>query len=240
MNYTTQTGLLTELQCQQDFSRCGILLSQPIINDSRYDFLADIDGKIYKIQCKTARPTNEKKDAISFSSSNINGNHSKKKDYRGQIDFFYTSYKEQGYLIPVEDAGVTHKTLRLVANRKMDKEKVSWAKDYEIENVLVSKLKYEIPQYSKSREKTIKRCLKCGKEITRQATYCTKCVDKKKVDCRANKKDLKEVLRNKSFLQVGRDYNVTDNAVRRWCAEYGLPTKRIDIDKMSDSEWDAL
>ena len=240
MNYTTQTGLLTELQCQRDFSRCGILLSQPIINDSRYDFLADIDGEIYKIQCKTASPVNEKEDAIIFSSSNTTGNHSKKKDYKGQIDFFYTSYKEQGYLIPVEDAGVTQKTLRFVANKKMDDEKVAWAKDYEIENVLTSNLKSEIPQYSKPREKTARRCLKCGKEITRQATYCTKCVDKKKVDCRANKKDLKDVLRSKSFLQVGRDYNVTDRAVRRWCAEYGLPTKKRDIDDMSDSEWEAL
>ena len=107
MNYTTQTGLLTELQCQRDFSRCGILLSQPIINDSRYDFLADIDGEIYKIQCKTASPVNEKEDAIIFSSSNTTGNHSKKKDYKGQIDFFYTCYKEQGYLIHVEEVAVT-------------------------------------------------------------------------------------------------------------------------------------
>ena len=48
MNYTSQKGLLIEIQCQKKFTECGILLSQPIINDSRYDFLADINNKIYK------------------------------------------------------------------------------------------------------------------------------------------------------------------------------------------------
>ena len=66
MNYTTQKGLLTEIQCQKDFSERGILLSQPIINDSRYDYLADINKKIYKIQCKSASPVAEDNRAFSF------------------------------------------------------------------------------------------------------------------------------------------------------------------------------
>ena len=49
MTPTSQKGLLTEINCQNDFTRCGILLSQPIINDSRYDFIADINGNFYRI-----------------------------------------------------------------------------------------------------------------------------------------------------------------------------------------------
>ena len=66
MTPTSQKGLLTEINCQNDFTRCGILLSQPIINDSRYDFIADINGSFYRIQCKSSSSVDEKESAFSF------------------------------------------------------------------------------------------------------------------------------------------------------------------------------
>ena len=54
MNITNQLGQLTELWCQLDFCERGIVLSQPTNPSSRYDFIADINNKLYRIQCKTA------------------------------------------------------------------------------------------------------------------------------------------------------------------------------------------
>ena len=46
-------GLTTELQCQLAFSKLNIVLSKPITQDSRYDYIADINGELIRIQCKT-------------------------------------------------------------------------------------------------------------------------------------------------------------------------------------------
>ena len=35
-------------------------------------------------------------------------------------------------------------------------------------------------------------------------------------------------LRESNFSAVGRKYGVSDNAIRKWCASYGLPTKAKD------------
>jgi len=35
-------------------------------------------------------------------------------------------------------------------------------------------------------------------------------------------------------------FKVSDNAVRKWCKKYNLPSKRKDIQKYSDIEWEKI
>ena len=51
---------------------------------------------------------------------------------------------------------------------------------------------------------------------------------------------LKEKIRNKPFLQIGKEYNVSDNAVRKWCKSYNLPYRASDIKKYTDEEWENI
>lgn len=48
---------------------------------------------------------------------------------------------------------------------------------------------------------------------------------------------LKEQIRNTPFLQLGKMYEVSDNAVRKWCKSYNLPSRTTDIKNISDEEW---
>ena len=54
MNETKQKGLITEIECELAFSKLGILLSKPIAEDSRYDYIADLGNNLLRIQCKTS------------------------------------------------------------------------------------------------------------------------------------------------------------------------------------------
>ena len=99
MNNTSQLGLLTEVHCQLDFSSLGILLSQPIISDSRYDYIADINNHLIKIQCKTAHL--EENNIISIVTSSKNWNSGVRHYYINDIDYFYTYFNNQGYLFPM-------------------------------------------------------------------------------------------------------------------------------------------
>lgn len=87
-------------------------------------------------------------------------------------------------------------------------------------------------------------CIDCGKEISKNSIRCIDCSNKtrKKVskENMPTREELKEKIRNQSFLQIGRDYGVTDNAIRKWCDNYQLPRKKSDINKYSNQEWDNL
>lgn len=145
MIISSQKGLVTELQCQLDFSRYGILLSKPITNDSRYDFIADINNKLYRIQCKAAGISQEKT-YIKFGCHSTNARTNSQYYYtENDIDYFYTEYNGQGYLIPVTIGGKKEKVLRF--SSKTNHSSILWAKDYTLEKILKEELGYDYEKY---------------------------------------------------------------------------------------------
>ena len=46
-------GEITEQQVAIEFLTLGYLVSKPLVQRSRYDFVVDINHKLYKIQVKT-------------------------------------------------------------------------------------------------------------------------------------------------------------------------------------------
>ena len=46
---------------------------------------------------------------------------------------------------------------------------------------------------------------------------------------RPSKEQLFQLIQKYPFTKLAEYYGVTDNAVRKWCAFYGLPYKRKDI-----------
>lgn len=91
-------------------------------------------------------------------------------------------------------------------------------------------------------QKYLKICLYCKKEFYpthSEQKYCSyECSAKgqQKVD-RPEREELKELIRNKPFLQIGKIYGVSDNAIRKWCDRYNLPRKTSEIKKYTDEEW---
>lgn len=100
------------------------------------------------------------------------------------------------------------------------------------------KPKKEIKYYTTKEEK---RCVDCGKIINPDATRCIDCEHKRQRKTEWPQRDeLKELIRVKSFSAIGRMYNVSDNAVRKWCKNYNLPTKKSEIKQYSDKEWEEI
>ena len=83
------------------------------------------------------------------------------------------------------------------------------------------------------------KCLKCGKELSdSRAQYCRDCfnITQRKVE-RPSREELKQLIRAKSFTIIGKQFNVSDNTIRKWCDNYNLPRNKSDIKQYSDLEW---
>lgn len=84
----------------------------------------------------------------------------------------------------------------------------------------------------KTKTETNNYCIDCGIEISKSATRCTECANKnRQIATRPTKEVLYQELCESNFSAVGRKYGVTDNAIRKWCASYGLPTKASEYKK---------
>lgn len=83
--------------------------------------------------------------------------------------------------------------------------------------------------FGNKRTKSHKYCIDCGKEICLTSTRCNSCARKTRVtykikpEDRPSKEELLNLIKTKSFVEIGKTYGVTDNAIRKWCKDYELP-----------------
>lgn len=130
-------GAIVELQCMSAFLDHGYLVSTPYGGRARYDFIADKDGKMLRVQCKKSSLD---KDGTSFSfSTRVNtttGDGYKSHSYTAdEVDLMATMFNGECYVVPITECGKTRKTLRIRDNaRKLKRSR--YARDYVIEKQL--------------------------------------------------------------------------------------------------------
>ena len=96
---------------------------------------------------------------------------------------------------------------------------------------------------SKKINQTKKRyyCKDCGVEISSGAERCVFCAkENRRIVIRPSREELKEKIRKYSFVSLGKEYGVSDKAISKWCIAYNLPSRKKDIVKYTDENWELL
>jgi hypothetical protein len=132
-----QIGNITELETMLAFVKLGYNVLTPYGDCERYDFVVDKNGTFIRIQCKTACSVD---DGASFRfsgrSSHKSGGKVVHHTYtKNEIDYFVTHFNGKCYLIPVEECGAA-KNLRILPPKNEQAQRIAWAKDYELEEVV--------------------------------------------------------------------------------------------------------
>lgn len=144
--HTKQKGDLTELHCISAFVERGFLVSIPYGENSRYDFIADINGKLIRIQAKTAHEYKNDPAVIEFSckSTQVNSRRTKIKKYtKEDIDYFATYWNNQCYIVPIEECS-TSKKLRFGSPKNNQAKNINFAIDYELDTQINRLLQEEV------------------------------------------------------------------------------------------------
>ena len=132
-------GEITEQQVTLEFLKQGILISKPLVQSSRYDFIADIKNKLYKIQVKTGRFKEESYLEFATSTSHTNTKGTINISYsEDDVDFFATMYNGQCYLIPYSLCGKRAQRLRFVPTKNGQTKGILFAKDFKLEDIINS------------------------------------------------------------------------------------------------------
>lgn len=163
------------------------------------------------------------------------------------LEFHHINPEEKSYWLSSgncktieEDLNEAKKCILVCANCHREihegliNEKLKSSYDEEIANEILS-------EYQQKKTRTKKYCLCCGKEIDIKATYCVNCFNKLRANPnKPTRQELKTEIRILSFVKIGEKYGVSDNCVRDWCVSYDLPSKKKDIVRYSDQDWEKI
>lgn len=130
-------GEITEQQVALEFLKLGILISKPLVQSSKYDFIADINKKLYKIQVKTGTFKENAYLEFATSTSHTNTRGTLNLSYSADdVDFFATIYENQCYLIPFKLCGTRSQRIRFVPTKNGQTKGVLFAKDFKLEDII--------------------------------------------------------------------------------------------------------
>lgn len=102
---------------------------------------------------------------------------------------------------------------------------------YNSEKYQINKRKEKIKKITNTVKENL-ICPQCGEQKSYRAKLCFNCFNKNRIkDTPVKKEELSKLIKNYSFTEIGKMYNVSDNAIRNWCVKHGLPSTKKEINE---------
>ena len=217
---------IVKMKVEEEFLRFGFDFYKAPGDNNLYDYIVDTGMETLKI--KVVRSFGTEDGNCSFSCTYRDYAGAEKIYTQDDIDYFATVWKSKVYFVHVAETNGT-KVLRFTND-------VDDCYRYLSGNIFGCFERLDnYSLYPTGAEKDI--CADCGDLIAKDENYCIKCVNKSMSYHKPTRDELKGIIRSMSFIDVAKKYGVTDSMIRKWFAEYGLPTSRLKISSYTDEEW---
>jgi hypothetical protein len=131
---TDQLGSLAELGIARDAARLGVGVFWPLTSGLRYDLALDISGRLYRVQCKTARRHGDVIVVRCRSCRRTAFGYDRKSYSADDVDLIagHCAELQTSYLLPPETfSGHAMVQLRLAPTKNNQRRRINWASDYE-------------------------------------------------------------------------------------------------------------
>lgn len=228
LNENLIKGQIIELKVQEELLRYGFDISIPTYNASKYDLIADTGSELLKIQIKKSISISKSSFTFSCTTQNVRSSTKSKHKYtKDEVDYFATVWKDKVYLIPIDETSLS-KSIQFDDDT------------YLAQNILRAYERLSDEELYNSRHNGKFYCEDCGCEISFGAKKCLSCRNKEKSKNIPEREYLKSLIRTTPFTQIGVQFGVSDNAIRKWCDKYNLPRRSGDIKKYSEEDWNLL
>lgn len=128
---TKAIGAHTELQCITYLYGLGYDISVPWGDNARYDFILDVNHRLYKIQCKTSSKIEEGVYKFQCRSTYSNSTGNRTAIYsKEDVDYFATFIDDKCYLIPIDETSKREKVMRFVKPKNNQSKGITFAQEY--------------------------------------------------------------------------------------------------------------
>ena len=240
-------GISQELLVLSSLVNYGAV-SIPYGNSARYDCLLDTGKEILRIQIKSLNQRDNDMIIVPMANSRMCANGSVNKIYtKDDVDYIAIYFNGWIYLFSPE---LAKKSLTIRINKPANiNHNQHWIEDYRIDKVLDITIKDWVTLKEETREQNnnegIRKyfCIDCGAPIWQPNSRCVACarIFKSSNSAKPPREVLKEEIKSTPFTTIASKYNVTDNAVRKWCKSYDLPYRVADIKQIiKEGGWDEV
>ena len=131
-------GTAVELKVAATLTEHGCLVYFPSGNNSKADLVIDCKGRLYRIQCKYSNVAvrDGQIDYAKFKTYSQLRDGTKVPYTKTDVDFFATIVDGKTYLVPIENITSLEQRLRFMRPKNGQTKNVTFAKDFELEDVL--------------------------------------------------------------------------------------------------------
>lgn len=243
-------GDIGEAVVLTEFLKYGIEVFLPYGENTKIDMIAKFNNKLNKIQVKTtSKYSGNGVYQVKLKNTSLRADSTVTTFYNeDDVDYFAIYCLQRPHPILVPFCDVHSITIRFNETSNGNFENVNYESDYTFDKILNTKsIIRMVNEEQKEKELFAPRCANCGQIVSYGAVLCKQCSIKEKKNSygtsaklHITRDELKSKIRTQSFLSIGAEYQVSDNAIRKWCDVYNLPRKKTDIFSYSDEEWEKL
>jgi hypothetical protein len=226
-----------------ELSKYGIGVAPVLSDNYPFEMIAIAGDKLFKIQVKTSTE-NKDGEYIRFGMRTNNWYSGQSKGYTKKncdVIILYDLVFHNSFLItPDVFEGQKHFIVRYKKAKNNNQHNINWYEDYIISLKRIKEVfDFDVPNLSiyfcDKKKKYQIVCQKCGKTFEASYRYNKYCsvscrrqvrLGRRKVE-RPSKEELIEMIRITPMVQIGKQFGVSDNAIRKWAKGYNINIKQV-------------